>query len=176
MARGAFEIDLEWENGDWTRAEILSRKGLSCVIKSKGGISVTQGEKKIRINKKSKDIYSFKTSPGQKYSLVNKALQKNALTNDSRRFKTDYSSYSNINDLIRNRIYNVDVVGTQITTKLATTINAGKEVLLVVDGGIVNSISHINPSDVKSIRYVHNNEASKYGVRGTNGAIEIILK
>ncbi len=175
-ARGAFEIDLKWDEGEWIEATILSKKGVPCVIISDSRIGVTAGGRKVKVSKAQNDKYSFLTEPGGIYTIINRDVLKMALLEEHLKGKKDFSRFSSIYDLIRNEIYNVNVNGTQITTKHVTTINAGTEVLLVVNGAVVNNISYINPNDVESIRYVHNNEATKYGVRGSNGAIEIVLK
>lgn len=56
------------------------------------------------------------------------------------------------------------------------SINASLYALLVVDGIVTNDISGVNPIDVKSLKVLMGNEAAHWGVRGGNGAIEIILK
>lgn len=56
------------------------------------------------------------------------------------------------------------------------SIFAGIEALLVVDGIVVNSIEGIDPIQVKKVDILQGNEASHWGVRGGNGAVEITLK
>ncbi len=68
-ARGAFELDFKWNNGDWTQAEILSLKGLPCSIKSGLKITVTASGEKVKLTKKGKNLYIFKTTPGTKYTV-----------------------------------------------------------------------------------------------------------
>ena len=69
-ARGAFEIDLKWENNDWTNAEILSEKGLPFLIKSGSLIDVRQGTRKIKVTKTSNGLYRFDTHKGEKYTIT----------------------------------------------------------------------------------------------------------
>ena len=88
----------------------------------------------------------------------------------------NYSKYTNIYELIKNEIHNVKVKGRSVTPMIPTSFNASQEVLYVIDGTIVSDISTVIPQNVKSIRYVDGPAASRYGVRGANGAIEIDMK
>ena len=88
----------------------------------------------------------------------------------------DYSKYSTIFDLIDTEIYNVTVSGTTVTSTKPNSLSASQEVLYVVDKMIVRDISHIVTSEVAAIKYVDGPEATQYGSRGANGAIEITLK
>ena len=88
----------------------------------------------------------------------------------------NYGIYQNIYELIQTEIHNVNVKGTSVTPMRPTSINASQEVLFVVDGTVVTEVSFIIPQNVKSIRYVDGPAASRYGVRGANGAIEITMK
>ncbi len=88
----------------------------------------------------------------------------------------NYARYTNIYELIKNEIHNVKVNGRSVTPMIPTSFGASQEVLYVVDGIIVSDISTVIPQNVKSIKYVDGPAASRYGVRGANGAIEIIMK
>lgn len=99
-----------------------------------------------------------------------------AIRNYPLKGEKDFTKYSDIYQLIESEVYNVNVEGTSITTKQFTSFLGSQEVLLVVNGSVITDISFINPNDVKSIRYVNDAESSKYGLRGANGALEIVLK
>jgi alpha-L-fucosidase 2 len=71
MARGGFEVNLQWENEKLTRAEILSKKGETCRIKIKTGarpkINSSQGT--VQYKKVSQGIFEFKTRTGERYTV-----------------------------------------------------------------------------------------------------------
>ncbi|HCC71674.1 MAG TPA: hypothetical protein DEQ09_11060, partial [Bacteroidales bacterium] len=69
-ARGAFEIDLEWEENDWTKAIISSQKGISCTVKSRSRISVLLDNQKIKVKKHDGDLYEFQTKSGEEYIIT----------------------------------------------------------------------------------------------------------
>ncbi len=58
----------------------------------------------------------------------------------------------------------------------ATSVFAGQNALLVVDGIITQDISAISPAQVKDVKVIVGSEASLYGTRGANGVVEIYLK
>ncbi|GEM_PF-2676452 len=71
VARGGFEVNLKWENGKLSLAEVISKKGENCRIKIPAGgklkiscLKGTVGHKKI-----SQEMIEFKTRPGEKYKL-----------------------------------------------------------------------------------------------------------
>ena len=70
MARGAFEVDLEWDNGSWTRVNLHSKKGLSCTILSDKQISVISGGKKVKVTNKRGSIQEFLTEAGKNYEII----------------------------------------------------------------------------------------------------------
>jgi alpha-L-fucosidase 2 len=69
-ARGAFIVDLQWSESEWTKAEIYSAKGISCSIRSESGIRITSGNKNIRFKKSGQNIYTFSTEPGARYLVT----------------------------------------------------------------------------------------------------------
>ena len=69
-ARGAFVINLTWEDRNWVEAEVLSEKGLPCIIKSDSRFSVYSGEIKVKILKTGKDKYWFPTQMGNTYNII----------------------------------------------------------------------------------------------------------
>ena len=62
VARGGFEVDIDWSNGLLTRAVIRSRHGGTCRLRS---VSPLKG-KGLKFEKK-KDIYTLATKAGQEY-------------------------------------------------------------------------------------------------------------
>ena len=69
-ARGAFVIDLQWSGNEWTRAEILSEKGVKCSIRSESGIRIKSGKKSVRFMKSGNNLYTFSTEPGARYLVI----------------------------------------------------------------------------------------------------------
>lgn len=89
--------------------------------------------------------------------------------------KSKYAGYNTIYEMIRGKIPGVEVVGTRIMIRSATSINMGTEPLFVVDGVPVNTIDNIHPQMVRSIEVLKGSAASIYGNRGSNGVILINL-
>jgi len=85
----------------------------------------------------------------------------------------DYSSYTNIYDLLRATVPGIQVSGKKIYIRGISTLNASTDPLFVVNGSITESIDNIQPVDVKSIQVLKDASASIYGVRGSNGVILI---
>ena len=72
-ARGGFEVDLEWNEGEIYSANIISFDGKPCQFKDIGfdKIKITSYGKEVKyINDKDKDIISFDTEKGQEYQLT----------------------------------------------------------------------------------------------------------
>jgi len=109
------------------------------------------------------------------YSTVKR---KNLSTSVGKIDATDdrYAGYTNIYELISDRVPGVMVTGNTIRVRGITSINSGNDPLLVVDGMVVNSIDHISPREVKSISVLKGSEAAIYGSRGATGVILIDLK
>jgi TonB-dependent SusC/RagA subfamily outer membrane receptor len=89
--------------------------------------------------------------------------------------KSKYAGYSSIFEIIRQEVPGVDVNGTSVIIRSATTINGGTDPLFVVDGVPVTTIDNIQPQLVKSIQVLKGSAASIYGTRGSNGVILINL-
>lgn len=87
--------------------------------------------------------------------------------------ETDYSSYTNIYDLLRSKLPSVDVIGEKVYIRGTSTLVGGTDPLFVVDGVIMESIGIIQPNIVKSVDVLKGSAASMYGVRGSNGVIII---
>jgi len=69
-ARGAFELDMQWSDGKIIRVEVLSKKGHTCRINPKTDVKVTADGKHVKSKTLNDGSIEFKTSPGQKYTLV----------------------------------------------------------------------------------------------------------
>jgi len=72
VARGGFEVGLEWEKGKLKKAELFSRKGETCRVKIKPGttLKVRSGSGAVSYRKVDRDLVEFKTRAGEKYSLT----------------------------------------------------------------------------------------------------------
>ncbi len=89
--------------------------------------------------------------------------------------KSKYAGYNTIYEMIRGKIPGVQVYGTRIMIRSATSLNSGTEPLFVVDGVPVTTIDNIHPQMVRSIEVLKGSAASIYGSRGSNGVILINL-
>jgi TonB-dependent SusC/RagA subfamily outer membrane receptor len=95
--------------------------------------------------------------------------------------KTDMNSargksYLNIYDMIKGEVPGVTVIGTSIQLQQGSgSFISSTEPLFVVDGNVVNQISNIVPSEVRSISLLKGSAAAIYGSRGANGVIVITL-
>jgi TonB-dependent SusC/RagA subfamily outer membrane receptor len=89
--------------------------------------------------------------------------------------QSKYASYNTIYEMIRGEVPGVQVNGTSIMIRGATTINSSTEPLFVVDGVPVMTVDNIQPQMVKSIQVLKGSAAAIYGSRGSNGVIVINL-
>jgi alpha-L-fucosidase 2 len=71
-ARGAFIVNLDWENKKLTTAKVVSLKGLPCVIKSSDPIVVTCEGKNVKTARSGGTLCKFQTVSGKIYRIVNK--------------------------------------------------------------------------------------------------------
>ncbi|MGC8892906.1 MAG: glycoside hydrolase family 95 protein [Candidatus Saccharicenans sp.] len=71
VARGGFEVNLEWENGKLKMAEIMSKKGDVCRIKVKPGrkLKIVGSKGPVSYKKVTRDLVEFKTRAGEKYFI-----------------------------------------------------------------------------------------------------------
>ena len=67
--RGAFELDLEWKDGQITSVEVLSKKGQTCRINAKRKVKVTSNGKRVRTRVADDGTVEFATIAGQVYIL-----------------------------------------------------------------------------------------------------------
>jgi len=68
--RGAFELDMEWKDGQISSVEVLSKKGQTCRINPKTKVKVTSNGKRVRTRVADDGTIEFETKPGVTYNLV----------------------------------------------------------------------------------------------------------
>jgi TonB-dependent SusC/RagA subfamily outer membrane receptor len=167
---GFFKIKVSSDN---KIISVLSRNGASTGIPIEGrsSISFILEDSTIQRKIKNNDKGTFETvNTGYGY------IKKDHYTQPSDKTKmtvTDYSSFTNIYDLLRSKFSAVEVVGEKVYVRGTSTLVGGSDPLFIVDGVIVESIDFIQPSIVKSIDVLKGTAASIYGVRGSNGVIII---
>lgn len=83
--------------------------------------------------------------------------------------------YRTIYEFLQGRVAGVMVQGEKITIRGINSINSSTDPLFIVDGVAVESLSWINPNDVKTIDVLKDGTAL-YGSRGANGVIIITTK
>jgi alpha-L-fucosidase 2 len=69
-ARGAFELDMQWIDGQITRVEVLSKKGKTCRINPKTKVRVTTSGKHVKSKTLKNGSIEFDTHAGRKYTLI----------------------------------------------------------------------------------------------------------
>jgi alpha-L-fucosidase 2 len=69
-ARGGFEVDMEWKEGDLVAARITSDLGRRCRVKAKATLHVSQGGRPIDAVALDDGILEFDTEPGGVYELL----------------------------------------------------------------------------------------------------------
>lgn len=88
-----------------------------------------------------------------------------------------YANYTDIYEMIKGQVPNVEVHGKSIRIQGASSfVGASTEPLLIVDGMTVNTIDDIPPQSVSSIEILKGSAAAIYGSRGANGVVLIRLK
>ena len=68
--RGAFDVDLDWQNGKLTRATILSRRGNKCIIRSATPLQVESNGTPVPTDSPEPNVLSFDSSAGTTYHLT----------------------------------------------------------------------------------------------------------
>ncbi len=68
-ARGGFEVDIEWKDGELTRATLRSKLGWPVQIRSRVPLRVTSGGKTISVKSPEKGVIQFRTDAGESYIL-----------------------------------------------------------------------------------------------------------
>lgn len=86
------------------------------------------------------------------------------------------NTYNNIYQMIRAEVPGVLVTGSNIIVQQQNSFYGSSAPLFLVNGVRVNSISYINPLEVKSIVLLKGSQAAVYGNEGANGVLSITLK
>ncbi|GAO31187.1 TonB-dependent receptor [Geofilum rubicundum JCM 15548] len=145
-------------------------------------------DSKVRINRRTPDTLNihltFNNTPENQELVVGYGyVKRSELTQSVSQMenkRNDFCHYSNIFELIKGRLAGVQVVGggrePEVIIRGISSINSSNAALYVVDGMVVNSISHISPCHVKSISVLKDSSASIYGSRGANGVVLIETK
>ena len=68
--RGAFELDMQWVDGQITRVEVLSKKGQTCRINPHIRVQVTSQNKRVTTSTFKDGSIEFITQPGDTYTLT----------------------------------------------------------------------------------------------------------
>lgn len=71
-ARGGFEVDINWEDNTLKSAQIMSRLGNDCKIRTPGPVEITLNGKKIKTNSDKYGTLSFNTKPGQVFNILSR--------------------------------------------------------------------------------------------------------
>ncbi len=92
-------------------------------------------------------------------------------------YNNDFSNYPDIFSLIQGKFAGVQVVNAggvkKVLVRGVTSFTQDIYAIYVVDGVVVDDISHISPNWVKSIDVLKDNATTIYGVRGANGVVLI---
>jgi hypothetical protein len=118
------------------------------------------------------------TFPGNKMQISDKELAERGYILDVQVFQNlgqkDFSSYSDIFQIIREKFSGVVVNGSTIYVR--GHIGGDQTPLYVVDNNYVSTIDYINPDELKSIELLKGEDAALYGARGAPGVFIITLK
>jgi len=90
--------------------------------------------------------------------------------------KKSYSKYANIFQIIKEKFTGVRVEGNSIYVRGVISLDGNQTPLFLVNGNYVNSISNINPDELKSIELLKGEDTALYGSRGAAGVFVITLK
>ncbi len=90
--------------------------------------------------------------------------------------KKSYAEYNDIFQIIREKFSGVRIEGTTIFVRGVIDLQGNQTPLFIVDGNYVNSISNINPVELKSIELLKGEDTALYGARGAAGVFIISLK
>ena len=90
----------------------------------------------------------------------------------------DFSTYSNMYELIRGRFASVQIMNGDIIIRGVNSINSSSAALIILDGVPNNSsvLNSISPVNVKSISIIKDGSSAIYGSRGSNGVVIIETK
>jgi alpha-L-fucosidase 2 len=68
-ARGAFDVDIQWQDGKLVSAKLLSKKGTTCLLRTSIPLNVTSNGKKITTTQPDEGLIQFNTTSGRTYQL-----------------------------------------------------------------------------------------------------------
>ncbi len=66
-ARGGFEVDLVWEGGRWIQAQVRSKAGKFCRIRTDVPVDVTLAGQKVKLFRPEATVVEFRTKAGDAY-------------------------------------------------------------------------------------------------------------
>lgn len=66
-ARGGFEVDIQWEKGQITKAKIKSQFGNVCRIRKNGNLRIQNGLLKVEVDNINEDVIEFSTTEAAEY-------------------------------------------------------------------------------------------------------------
>jgi alpha-L-fucosidase 2 len=69
-ARGGFEVDIAWKDGNLTRASVRSKLGRECKLRTASQVQITSNGKAIEVSSPEQGVVRFGTEPGRNYDLV----------------------------------------------------------------------------------------------------------
>lgn len=69
-ARGAFEVNLKWKDGQLERASLKSLAGTPCQLRVNVPVTVMTGGRIVKLTSTNDDAVSFATKPGMMYSIT----------------------------------------------------------------------------------------------------------
>jgi alpha-L-fucosidase 2 len=69
-ARGGFDVDLKWQDARLARAEITSRIGSICRVRSRTPLRVTSNGRVVSATRPEPEVLEFATTGGARYVLA----------------------------------------------------------------------------------------------------------
>lgn len=148
----------------WTNSKGVFKTILTKEPKKISAFSPKIGIKKVTYN--GKNNIKITIEEGKDHYVVNDLKSKNL----------NASQFNTIYDYIRGQVPGVNVgQNNTINIRGYNTVNGSITPLFVVNNTAVNqeTFSNVIPTTIKSITVLKGPEASKYGVRGANGVIEV---
>jgi TonB-dependent SusC/RagA subfamily outer membrane receptor len=142
-------------------------------------------EQRAKISPNTKVVaVNLRIKPGdrqRKYAVGYGYVSEEDLTSAVSGIDTDdasYANYSNIYDLIRDRVAGAQVTNGEIILRGDNSFRGSSAALIVVDGVIVDYdfLNTLSPVQIKSIDAIKDGTSAIYGSRGANGVILIETK